>query len=100
MAHSIEVEIERNYATFLSILSDLLSENFGRYALLRAQKLEGIFDSPAQAERAGYSKFGAEAYSIQEITAEPVDLGFYSYAIPEGPSGAEQDTSKGGHPGV
>lgn len=100
MAHTIEVEIERNYAKFLSILNDLLSENFGRYALLKAQKLEGIFDSPAQAERAGYSKFGAEAYSIQEITTEPVDLGFYSYAIPKGPSGTEQDSSEGRHQGV
>ncbi len=52
--------------------------------LLQGQKLRGVFDSASQAERAGFEKYGDEPYSIQEISDEPVDLGFYSYAIPEG----------------
>ncbi|MBE5074301.1 hypothetical protein IM511_08275 [Erythrobacteraceae bacterium E2-1 Yellow Sea] len=84
MTHSIEVEIERNYATFLSLLNELLPKEAGRYMLLQGQKLRGVFDSASQAERAGFEKYGDEPYSIQEISDEPVDLGFYSYAIPEG----------------
>ncbi|MGQ7830407.1 hypothetical protein [Altererythrobacter sp. Z27] len=89
MAHSIEVEIERNYAVFLDLLRSLLPKEAGRYALLHDQKLIGVFDSPADAERKGFEKFGKSPYSIQQVDSEPVDLGFYSYAIPEGPGSSE-----------
>ena len=82
MAHAIEVEIERNYAAFLDIREELLDKDEGRYALLRDRKVEGIFDSPGEAARIGYKKFGDRNYSVQLITDEPVDLGFYSHALP------------------
>lgn len=84
MPHAIEVEIERNYAAFLDMRGGLMPAHSGRYALLHDQRLEGIFDTPAAAEREGYRRFAQDNYSIQLITDEPVDLGFYSYALPEG----------------
>jgi hypothetical protein len=84
MSHSIEVEIERNYAIFLDLLATLLPKEKGRYALLHDKSLHGIFDSPGEAERAGYAAFGSKPYSIQQVNDEPVDLGFYSYAVAEG----------------
>jgi hypothetical protein len=84
MTHMIEVEIERNYAAFLDIREELMRENEGRYALLRHRKLEGVFDSAGEAARTGYSRFADTDYSIQLITDEPVDLGFYSHALPSG----------------
>ena len=81
MPHSIEVEIERNYSAFVDMLPELLRTRLGRYALMRDQGVEGIFDSPGQAEREGFAKFGAAPYSIQLVTDEPVDLGFMSNAI-------------------
>lgn len=89
MAHTIEVEIERNYAVFLDLLTSLLPLEAGRYALLHDRRLEGVFDTPAEAERAGFRQFGAEPYSIQLVDEEPVDLGFYSYALPEGAGSPE-----------
>lgn len=89
MAHSIEVEIERNYAVFLDLLPRLLPEEAGRYVLLHDRKLKGIFDRPSEAERAGFEQFGNKPYSIQQVDKEPVDLGFYSYALPEGAGSAE-----------
>ena len=82
MAHAIEVEIERNYAAFVDMLDELIRDNEGRYALLRDRHLEGLFDSPGEAARAGFAKFGDQNYSIQLVTDEPVDLGFYSHALP------------------
>jgi hypothetical protein len=79
--HSIDVEIERNYGAFIDMLDDLLPANAGRYALIRDRTLAGVFDSPGDAERQGFAKFGAAPYSIQLVTDEPVDLGFMSNAI-------------------
>lgn len=84
MPHAIEVEIERNYAVFLDLLNDLLPDSAGKYALLHDQRLEGIFPSPGDAERAGYARFKDAPYSVQLVSREPVDLGFYSYAIAQG----------------
>jgi hypothetical protein len=86
MAHTIEVEIQRNYAAFIDILQSLLPTHFGRYALFHDQVLEGVFDSPGEAARTGFAKFGAAPYSIQIVTDEPVDLGFMSNAIRQGAS--------------
>ena len=81
MSHAIEVEIERNYAAFRDLLPGLLAGNRGAYALLRDQRLEGLYASPAAAERAGFEKFRETPYSIQLVTDEPVDLGFFSHAV-------------------
>lgn len=82
MAHAIEAEIERNYAAFADMLGELMRKHEGRYALLRDCQLEGLFDTPGDAARAGFAKFGDHNYSIQLVTDEPVDLGFYSHALP------------------
>ena len=79
MAHAIEVEIDRNFAAFREMLNSLLPGKAGQYALLRDQKLEGMFPSPGDAERAGRARFNDERYSIQLVSKEPIDLGFYSY---------------------
>jgi hypothetical protein len=84
MQHTPAAEIQRNYAAFLDMLDELLPHSFGRYALLHDQKLEGVFDSPGEAARTGFAKFGSMPYSIQIVTDEPVDLGFMSNAIRAG----------------
>jgi hypothetical protein len=87
MAHAIEVEIERNYAAFKDMLPELLEESRGRYALLHNQELKGIYATAGEAERAGYAQFKDVPYSIQLVSEEPVDLGFYSYALSKGQNG-------------
>lgn len=84
MAHAIEVEIERNYAAFKDMLPQLLIEGKGQYALLHNQELKGLYPTAGEAERAGYAQFKDAPYSIQLVSAEPVDLGFYSYALSQG----------------
>jgi hypothetical protein len=84
MAHAIEVEIERNFAAFLDMLPELLKCGAGQYALFQSQKLEGVYPTAGEADRAGYERFKEEPYSIQLVTDEPIDLGFFSYAISQG----------------
>lgn len=84
MASTREVEIERNYGAFLGLLDNLMIRHEGRYALLRNRKLEGVFDTPGEAVRGGFARFGDHDFSIQLITDDPVDLGFYSHALPAG----------------
>jgi hypothetical protein len=84
MAHTHEVEIERNYAVFKDMLDDLCAKSAGQYALFHNQELEGIYPTASEAGRAGYSKFGDGPFSIQLVSKEPVDLGFFSYAPSHG----------------
>lgn len=86
MSRPIEAEIQRNYAAFVDLLQSLLPRDRGRYALVHNQQLEGVFDTPGEAARTGFAKFGGEHYSIQIVTDEPVDLGFMSNAIRPGAS--------------
>lgn len=84
MARAIEAEIERNYAAFSDMLSNLLPNHAGKYAVMSEQNLAGLFDTPGDAARYGHAKFGDLSYSIQLVTDEPVDLGFYSHAVSTG----------------
>lgn len=82
MAHTMEAQIERNYAAFLDMRDDLVRGSKGRYALFHNRNLEGLFDRAGEAALAGFERFGSRNYSIQLITDEPIDLGFYSHALP------------------
>ena len=84
MPHSVEVEIERNYAAFKDMLPNLMRDHEGQYALLHNQKLEGVYPTAGDADRAGYRKLNEAPYSIQLVSDEPIDLGFYSYALFKG----------------
>ena len=83
MAHAIEVEIDRNYAVFHDIMATLPVAAEGRYALLHDQQLDGLYKTAGDAERAGYARYKDEPYSIQRVSSESVDLGFFSYALSE-----------------
>lgn len=72
-------EIDLNYDFLQRNLARLLPAHDGQYALLKSGRIEGFFLNPGDAYREGRSRFG-EVFSIQEVTGEPLDLGFFSYA--------------------
>jgi hypothetical protein len=80
MSHAVEVEIERNYAVFKDMLDQLLAEGEGKYALFHDRELRGVFNTAGEAGKAGYANFMDKPFSIQLVSREPVDLGFFSYA--------------------
>lgn len=85
-AHSINVEIDRNFDFFQRNLGAYLSSHEGEFAVIRHQAIAGFCGSVADAEALGEKDFPDGLYSIQEVTSAPVDLGFFTHAIHNGPS--------------
>jgi hypothetical protein len=73
-----KLEVDRNYDAFVRSLSTILNEHRGEYALMRHGKIVDYFDRPGAANVAGCERFKDGLYSIQEVTDEPIDLGFWS----------------------
>lgn len=73
-------EIDANYDYFQRQLGALLEAHRGAYALLKSCHVEGFFAKPGDAYRAGMMRFPDGVFSIQEVTDEPLHLGFMSLA--------------------
>ncbi|MBM3557259.1 MAG: hypothetical protein FJX47_17095 [Alphaproteobacteria bacterium] len=82
MVERVEVqkEIDDNLEFFKTKLSDLMKTDRDRYALLHRQKIGGIFDTIRDAQTAGNALYGEGKFSIQKITDQAADLGFFSHA--------------------
>jgi hypothetical protein len=78
---SLRLEVDRNYDWFQRNLARLLEDHAGQYALLKARKVVSFHDGPGTAYRAGLALFPDEIFSVQEVTDEPVDLGFWSLGL-------------------
>lgn len=72
-------EVDRNYDAFVRLLGSILPEHRNQLALMRDGQVLGYFGSPGAANRAGHERFPDGIYSIQEVTDEPIDLGFWSH---------------------
>jgi hypothetical protein len=55
-----------------------LAKHRGQFALMRHGEIIGFFDRPGAANVAAHEKYPDGLYSIQEVTDEPIDLGFWS----------------------
>jgi len=75
-----EHAIRQNYLAFEQMLPGLMETSRGRYALLRDGQVAGVFETAAEAQRAGGKDFDDERFSVQRIEDKAVDLGFFSYA--------------------
>lgn len=80
MSIAIDLEIDRNMFAFQSQLAGIIEQHRGQFALLRDQKIVEIFDSLRKAIDVAHQKFADGKFSIQEVTDQPIDLGFYSHA--------------------
>lgn len=72
-------EVDRNYDAFMRILGDLLGEHRDQLALMRDGRIVGYYATPREALRAAAEMFPDGVFSIQEVTDEPIDLGFWSH---------------------
>lgn len=73
------LEVDQNYDAFQRVLASILTEHRDRYALMRDRAIIDIFDTPGEANREGTRRYADRIFSIQEVTDEPIDLGFYSH---------------------
>ena len=72
-------EVDRNYAAFERLLGEILAEHRDQVALMRDGKIVAFFDKVSDALRDGWARFPDGIFSIQEVTDEPIDLGFWSH---------------------
>lgn len=80
MGQHLDTEVDSNFAAFRAMLPSLLQVSPGKYALLHRRELIELYDSSIDAFIEGAKRFGAGDYSVQEVTQEADNLGFYSYA--------------------
>lgn len=69
-------EVDRNYEAFKKLLPSLLAEHRDKLALMRDERIVGFFDTPRELLEAAYERFPDEIFSIQEVTDEPLFLGY------------------------
>ena len=81
MAKKTESEVDRNYEAFLKVLPDLLKSHAGKFAVLHDAQVVEFFDSLADAVRFGTAKFGDARFSVQEVSSQDINLGYYQYAL-------------------
>lgn len=83
MANLAKEQIDRNYKAFVDSLPTLLKTHAGKFALMRDGKIVEFFDTARDAYVAGTTIFKDDnLFSIQEVVEVPVNLGFFSHAVP------------------
>ncbi len=80
MTNVQDAEIDRNFEAFRNFLPELLQSAPGKFALLHAEKIVSLYDSSLSAVIEGLQRFGEGGYSVQEVSEQADNLGFYSYA--------------------
>ena len=71
-------QVDDNYDAFMLRLPDILSDHRDQLALMRDGEIVGYFDTPHSALVAADAMFSDQIYSIQEVTDEPLQLGYWS----------------------
>lgn len=74
-----KLEVDRNYDAFMRMLGTLLRTHRDQLALMRDGEVIGFYRTPREALEAATAKFSDGIFSIQEVTDEPIDLGFWSH---------------------
>ena len=73
-------EVDQNYDAFVRALGAIMPGHRDQYALMRDGDIVAYFDKPGDAYREGVSRYADAVFSIQEVTDQPIDLGFWSHA--------------------
>jgi hypothetical protein len=71
-------EVAANYEAFERALPGLLAGHKGEYAVFRHEQLVDVFESFASGLAYCISAYSDRLFSIQEITDEPLNLGWLS----------------------
>jgi hypothetical protein len=80
-ARTKQEEVDRNFAFFQQELPQLLPGHGGKFALIRDCKITGFYDTAQDALTAGAQLYQDDLFSIQRVTEEIGDLGFFSHAM-------------------
>lgn len=86
-------EVDRNLKFFEKKVDGLMKDHAGQFALLRHESIVGFFGTCLDAYRSGVRSFADGLFSIQEVTIEPLVVGFFSFISAEGAFRSEERDS-------
>jgi hypothetical protein len=72
-------EVDRNYDAFVRLLGSILPDHRDQLALMKDARILGFYDTPRSALEAASALVPDGIFSLQEVTDEPLDLGFWSH---------------------
>ena len=81
MNESLQKEIDANFEAFQKMLPELLQREANRWALMRHGECVDFYDSLRDAHTAGRALYEDGLFSVQQVSAAAVDLGWFSHAM-------------------
>ena len=81
MDEKLQAEVGANFAAFRKMLPELLRRERNRWALMRHGECAGFFDTLRDAHTAGVALYEDDLFSVQQVSAEVADLGWFSHAV-------------------
>lgn len=78
---AIQKAVDENFEAFQEQLPELAQQHPGRFVLMREKKVVESFDSARDAIIYAQDKFHDGLYSVQEVTDQVIDLGYFSHAM-------------------
>lgn len=79
---TIREEVDRNWEAFQKLMPTVIRDHRGQYALMMDEKIVNYFTTPVDARAAAELVCKDGLFSIQQVTDTPLDLGYFSYAVP------------------
>jgi len=73
--------LEKELKTFEGHRSELLGKHRGKFALVKEDKIEGVFDDEADALSQGYERFGNVPFLVKQIVEIDLPMNFTSNLI-------------------
>ena len=78
-------EVEANYEAFRARFDELCREHPGEYALMRGGKIVEFFQAFNDAVKTGRLLYGDGVFSVQKVSQEKLDLGYWNHALLHAP---------------
>ena len=76
-----QAEVDANFAAFKKREPKLLARHTGKFALMKNREVVEFFDSDKDAWAAGKLLYKDDVFSVQEIGARPIKLGWMGYVL-------------------
>ena len=74
----LQKEIDANYEAFLKKLDQYMAMHNEKFALMHQGQVEQFFDTWQDAYNAGNLIHKDALFSVQKVTRQPADLGYFS----------------------
>ena len=81
MDEKLQAEVDANFAAFRKMLPELLRQELNRWALMRHRECAGFCGTLRDAHTARYALFEGGLFSVQQVSDEVMDLGWFSHAV-------------------